>query len=216
MTTIGKRIKQLRELNHLTQEELGKKINTTKQTIFKYENEIITNIPTSKIQAIADLFGVTPSYLMGWEDKEPAKADISDLFQYDNIFPLPKTKKVPLVGTIACGTPILADENIEAYIEVPLEYNVDFCLKCKGDSMINARIFDGDIVYIKKQEDVDNGEVAAVLIGEEATLKKVFKSKDKLTLRAENPLWPDMIYQNEELDEIRILGKALLFLSKVR
>ena len=82
--------------------------------------------------------------------------------------------------------------------------------------MINARIFDGDIVYIKKQEDVDNGEIAAVLIGEEATLKKVFKSKDKLTLRAENPLWPDMIYQNEELDEIRILGKALLFLSKVR
>ena len=213
---IGKKIKTLREARNMTLEQVGNIVGVGKSTVRKWETGEIANMRRDKIAKLAEALGVEPSFLMGWEDKEPAKADISDLFQYDNIFPLPKTKKVPLVGTIACGTPILADENIEAYIEVPLEYNVDFCLKCKGDSMINARIFDGDIVYIKKQEDVDNGEVAAVLIGEEATLKKVFKSKDKLTLRAENPLWPDMIYQNEELDEIRILGKALLFLSKVR
>ena len=134
----------------------------------------------------------------------------------DNIIPLPKMKKIPLLGTIACGEPILATENIEALINADENLNADFALRCKGDSMINARIFDGDIVYIREQPDVEDGEIAAVLIGEEATLKRVYKYPTKVVLRPENPLYDDMIYSKEEMNEVRILGKAVAFLSAVR
>ena len=137
-------------------------------------------------------------------------------YEIKNIIPLPKTKKVPLVGTIACGTPITAVENIEDYIDMSEDVRADFALRCKGDSMINARIFDGDIVYIRQQPDVENGEIAAVLIDDEATLKRVFKHKDSLELRAENPTFPPLYYEGSELETIRILGKAVAFLSEVR
>ncbi len=136
--------------------------------------------------------------------------------EFDNIIPIPSTKKVPLLGTIACGEPILANENIEMYIRVDESIPADFALKCKGDSMINARIFDGDIVYIRQQPDVDDGDIAAVLIGDEATLKKVRKFPNKLVLCACNPMYDDFEYKNEQLDKIRILGKAVAFLSLVR
>ena len=102
------------------------------------------------------------------------------VFSYPDILPLPPTKKLPLLGTIACGEPILAEENIEEYIDVDEEVKADFVLRCKGQSMIEARIFDGDLVYIHQQADVENGEIAAVLIDNEATLKKVYKYVMKL------------------------------------
>ena len=134
----------------------------------------------------------------------------------ENLIPLPKTKKVPLVGTIACGTPITAVENIEDYIDMSEDVHADFALRCKGDSMINARIFDGDIVYIRQQPDVENGEIAAVYIDGEATLKRVFKHRDSLELRAENPTFNTLYYEGSELENIRILGKAIAFLSGVK
>ena len=134
----------------------------------------------------------------------------------DNILPLPKTKSIPLVGSIACGTPIFAVENIEDYVKVDEKIPADFALRCKGDSMINSRIYDGDIVYIRQQSDVDDGEIAAVLIGEEATLKKVYKYSNKVVLRASNPMYDDMVYTDEELENIIILGKAVAFFSLVR
>lgn len=137
-------------------------------------------------------------------------------FLHDNIIPLPKTKSIPLVGSIACGTPILAVENIEDYVKVDEKIPADFALRCKGDSMINSRIYDGDIVYIRQQPDVDDGEIAAVLIGEEATLKKVYKYPNKVVLRASNPIYDDMVYTDEELEDIVILGKAVAFFSLVR
>ncbi len=141
--------------------------------------------------------------------------DVDDSFA-DNIIPLPKTKKIPLLGTIACGEPILATENIDKYIEMPESVGGTFALTCKGDSMINARIFDGDIVYIREQPDVENGEIAAVLIDEEATLKRVYKYPSKVVLRPENPMYDDITYANEEMNQIRILGKAVTFMSAVR
>lgn len=149
-------------------------------------------------------------YLNGIRD------DCEDLSVPDNILPLPKMKKVPLIGTIACGEPVLAVENIDSYINMAEDINADFALKCKGDSMINARIFDGDYVYIRQQPDVENGEIAAVLIGEEATLKKIHKYPNKVVLSPCNPMYDDLVYQNEQLNEIRILGKAVAFLSAVR
>lgn len=142
--------------------------------------------------------------------------DDLELYQLNNIIPIPSTKKVPLLGTIACGEPILANENIEMYIKVDESIPADFALKCKGDSMINARIFDGDIVYIRQQPDVEDGEIAAVLIGDEATLKKVHKYPNKIVLSACNPMYDDYVYTNEQLNEIRILGKAVAFFSVIR
>lgn len=144
------------------------------------------------------------------------KSNNLSVLSISNIIPLPKTKKLPLLGTIACGEPILADENIEEYIETPDNIRATFCLRCKGDSMINARIYDGDIVYIREQPDVENGEIGAVIINDEATLKRIYKYKNKIVLQPENTAYEPLVYVNEELDTIRILGKAVAFTSTVR
>jgi repressor LexA len=138
-----------------------------------------------------------------------------EILTIKNIYPIEK-KKFPLLGEVACGEPALALENFEGYIEGGTDIPADFCLKAKGDSMINARIHEGDVVFIREQPDVEDGEIAAVLIEDEATLKRVYKTKDMITLVAENPEYKPMIYRNEDLDGIRILGKAVAFQSDVK
>ena len=135
----------------------------------------------------------------------------------DNLFRI-ETKQFPLLGNIACGEPIFAEQNFEAYVEAGANVHADFCLRAKGDSMIGARIQDGDIVFIKKQEMVDDGEIAAVLIEDEATLKRVYYDQESgvLQLFAENPKYKTMRFTGEELDHIRILGKAVAFQSDVK
>ena len=206
--SIGKRIKEIRISKNITQDELALKIGTTKQTIYKYENEIVTNIPSQKIELISNALNTTPDYLMGWSDKST-----DDLYSIPGINPIPKTYKRPRLGTIACGEPILAEENIETYDDIPDNIKCDFTLVCKGDSMINDRINDGDIVYIKQQSQVDNGEIAAVLIDNEATLKRVYIYEDKVVLQPENTKYPPFVYTKEEMNNIRILGKAVGFTS---
>ena len=122
-----------------------------------------------------------------------------------------------MLGDIACGEPIYANEDRESYVLAGTDIDADFCLKAKGDSMIGARIYDGDIVFIKKQNIVDNGEIAAVVIDDEATLKRVYYERDKnrLTLQAENPKYRPLTYEGEELDHIHILGKAIAFQSDI-
>lgn len=133
-----------------------------------------------------------------------------------NILPLPKMKKIPLLGTIACGEPILAEENIEGFLAMPENVGADFCLRCKGDSMINARIFDGDIVYIRQQPRVEDGEIAAVMVGDdEATLKRVRLFTDHIVLEPENPQYRAKSFWDEDMDNVRILGKAVAFVSTV-
>ena len=129
--------------------------------------------------------------------------------------------RVPVLGTIACGKPILAQENHEDMVGVPDDIHADFCLRCQGDSMINARIYDGDIVFIRQQPSVENGEIAAVLIDDtadvaETTLKRVYIYDSKVMLVAENPQYPPMSFEKEEMNSVRILGKAVAFLSGVR
>lgn len=132
-----------------------------------------------------------------------------------NCLPVPRTVKKPRLGAIACGKPILAVENISEYDEVPADIHCDFTLLCKGDSMIDARILDGDVVYIRQQPVVENGEIAAVRIGDEATLKKVYYNGRRIILRACNPLYADMEYEGEELNDVEILGKAVAFSSMI-
>lgn len=212
--TIGERIKLHREKANLTQDELAKQLNTTKQTVYKYENNVVTNIPSDKIEKMAELFGVNPGYLMGWEG-DHFSGEKTDMI-FDNIFPV-SIKKFPLLGEIACGEPIFVNEDRESYVLSGTDINADFCLKAKGDSMIGARIFDGDVVFIKKTEIVENGEIAAIVIDDEVLLKRFYYFPDEslLTLQSENPKYPPKNYTNEQLDHIRVLGKAVAFQSDI-
>lgn len=162
-----------------------------------------------KIEKLANYFGIKKADLI--EDDYSAES-LYDRF--DNIMPI-KTQRVPLLGKIACGEPIYADEDRESYIEVGTDIKADFCLRARGDSMIGARIQDGDIVFIRNQPMVDNGEIAAVIIEDEATLKRVFfyREESKLILNPENSKYPPLVYIGEQLKNIRILGKAIAFQS---
>lgn len=121
-----------------------------------------------------------------------------------------------IIGTIACGTPILAEQNIECDVDIPEHIHADFALRCKGDSMINARIYDGDIVYIRSQPEVENGEIAAVEIDGEGTLKCVYIFPDQVVLQAENPRYEPRIYKGAQLADLRILGKAVGFTAQIQ
>ena len=216
MSTIGNRIRNRREELGLSQDELGKRLGyKSRSSINKIELDQ-RNLTQSKIKAIADALETTPSYIMGWDEPDQ-KFDEEKLKFFDNLFPI-TVKKFPLLGNIACGKPIFADEHFEAYVEAGTNIHADFCLKAKGDSMIGARIYDGDIVFIRKQEMVNNGEIAAVIIDDEATLKRVnyYPEKNLLILKAENSNYEDLVYTGEQLDHIIILGKAVAFQSDVR
>ena len=155
---------------------------------------------------------VSETWLMGY-DVSPARSD--GLALPANIIPMPEMRKIPLVGSIACGAPILAEEHIEGHVDIPSNIHADFALTCKGDSMINARIFDGDVVYIRQQDTVENGEIAAVLIDSEATLKRVRLHDDRIILEPANPLYDPLVFRGEEMNDVRILGKAVAFTSIV-
>lgn len=205
--SFGAKLKEYRTIHGISQEDLAKKLNTTKQVISRYENE--QRSPKLSIAVeYSEKLGIPLDILV--DDKK--RLDISSI---PGINPLPKMVKKPRLGTIACGEPILAVENIEDYDDVPDDIKCDFTLICKGDSMINARINDGDIVYIRKQEQVDNGEIAAVLIDNEATLKRVYVYSNKVVLQPENPKYEPFVYVGEEMNEIRIIGKAVGFTSKL-
>lgn len=216
MSTIGSRIRNRREELGLSQDELGKRLGyKSRSSINKIELDQ-RNLTQSKIKAIAEALETTPAYIMGWDEPDQ-KLDNENLKFFDNLFPI-ETKKFPLIGNIACGKPILADEQFEAYIEAGANIKADFCLRAKGDSMIGARIYDGDIVFIRKQEMVDDGEIAAVLIDDEATLKRVYYDQESnvIQLFAENPQYKTMRFAGEELDHIRILGKAVALQTDIK
>ena len=173
-------------------------------------------------QNLADQLGFSKSSVNMYErgEREPgleSMETIADYFNVDNIIPI-STKRFPLLGDIACGKPIMANEEKELYVEAGANISADFCLRAKGDSMIGARIYDGDIVFIRKQEMVNNGEIAAVIIDDEATLKRVnyYPEKDLLILKAENSQYEDLVYTGEQLNHIIILGKAVAFQSDIR
>lgn len=211
---ISTRIRTLRAKHGLTLEQIAQQVGVGRSTVRKWETGLIANMRRDKIAKLAAALHTTPGYLMGWDDDE--SISIADSSIPDNIIPLPTLNKIPLIGTIACGAPILAQEHIEDYVDMPNHIHADFALTCKGDSMINARIFDGDVVYIRQQDTVDNGEIAAVLIDNEATLKRVRLFDDHISLEPENPQYRPLVFWGEEMNAIRILGKAVAFTSTVR
>lgn len=197
---IGKRIKKRREELEMSQEELAHRAGYKHKTSITKIETGTQGLRQSKIKAIADALLTTPDYIMGWNGYGKA-VDV---------------QRVPLIGSIACGEPILSEEQFECYVEVGARIRCDFCLRAHGDSMINARIHDGDIVFIRQQDEVENGEIAAVLIDNEATLKRVFDYPDKIVLQAENPRYAPLVYVGEEKNNVRILGKAVVFQSDIK
>ena len=201
--TKGERIKRLREHRGINQTALADRIDTSKQTLYKYENDIITNIPSDKIEALAEALGTTPAYIMGWDDTT-----------FTNIHPV-KTRSFPVLGAAACGEAIYMSEEKGLYVDASSDIHADFVLIAHGVSMINARIHDGDVVFVRKQEEVENGEIAVVAIDDEATLKRFYKYADTIVLRAENPTFKDMVFTPDDHKEIRILGKAVAFQGNI-
>ena len=199
---IGSYIKKLRTERGYSQEELGALLGVQRAAVQKWECGTVKNLKRETIKKLSEIFNVPPSSFID-----------DDYTSYDNIITFPKMNRIPLVGTIACGTPVLASENLDGEVTVPEDINADFALRCKGDSMVDARINNGDIVYIRQQPTVENGEIAAVLIDEEATLKRVYNSNDTRTLVACNPKYQPFVYTGEQLNQIRILGKAVGFTS---
>ena len=203
---LANKLKSLRKAKRMTQDELAVALGTSKQTIHRYENGIITNIPPEKVEKLALALGTTPSELMGWE------AGVIP----EGAMPI-STKKLPILGEIACGNPIFANEEHESFVAADGGLNADFCLVAHGDSMIGARIYDGDIIFIRSQAAVNNGEIAAVIIDDEATLKRVYyyPDEEKLILSPENPRYAPLVYIGEELANIKIIGKAVAFQSTI-
>lgn len=196
LKVFASRLKELVNDNNLTVRSLAEDVFLSPGTISKYLN---ANLEPRRqtIEVLAKYFKVNPAWLMGLDTEKYLTENEESIV------------KVPILGTIAAGTPIFAYENILGYENIDEKEGIDFCLKVKGTSMIGARIFDGDVVFIHKQSDVDDGEIAAVIIdGQEATLKRVFRKNGQLILHAENPTFPDMVFSAKDKKDIKILGKA--------
>ena len=209
MSDIGKIIEKRRKELNLTLEQVGNFVGVGKSTVKKWESGSIENMKRDKIALLSKILQIAPTILINGEGID-TEIDYNSI---PGIMPLPKTVKRPRLGAIACGEPILAEENFDGYDDVPDGIPCDFTLICEGDSMINARIHDGDIVYIKQQPTVENGQIAAIMIDGETTLKRVYIDGDRLTTIPENPAYKPHTYIGEELNNIRIIGLATGFTS---
>ena len=204
-------------LRNKTQAELCEITGIPKSAMSQYVSGKFVPKQT-RIYLLAKALNVNEAWLMGYDVPMERTSNTSENLteKYPQLQPLPKMRKIPLLGAVACGKPIYREE--DEWISLPNDISADFCLRCVGDSMINARINDGDIVFIKACPEVDNGQIAAVSIDNEVTLKRVYyyPEKNKLVLNPENPAYEPFVYTNEELNDIRILGKAVVFLSRVK
>lgn len=191
---LNSRIKERRTALGMTLLDVANALNVKEATVQRYESGEIKNLKHATVLELAKIFKCSPAYLMGWDNDTSTSTGTAG--------------KLPLLGKIAAGQPILAAEECEFFSPID-DTRADFCLRVKGDSMIGAGIKDGDIVFIRKQDCVDDGEIAAVLVEDEATLKRVYLTDDTVTLISENPKYKPMIYTKRQCKNIRILGKAV-------
>lgn len=202
--SFGDRIKTLRLQRELTLEEVGKSVGVGKSTVRKWESGEIANMRRDKIALLAKALGVTPGFLMGWEEQDPPGPSLPS-----NIRTVEKAK-VPLIGSIAAGIPIFAEEDYENYIEADSDLRCDFALIVEGDSM-EPTIHNGDVVFIRKQDDVDDGQIAAVIIDDSATLKHVYHIPGGIQLISENTKYPPQYYTIENSDYVAVLGRVVAY-----
>ena len=199
---LGEKIRLLRHQRGMTLEDVGDACGVGKSTVRKWESGQIANMRRDKIALVAKALGVTPAYLMGWDDS-PALPTMPA-----NIVPV-KRHTVPLLGEIAAGQPIYADEEHDMCVAVDDDIRCDFALRVRGDSMIDAGIYDGDVVLVRQQDDVDDGQIAVVLIDDEATLKYLYHQPSGVQLVPANRRYSPWSYTGEAAAQVRILGLAV-------
>ncbi|GGJ76250.1 repressor LexA [Anoxybacillus voinovskiensis] len=192
---VGEKIKEFRLKRGMSQEELADLLGTTKQTVSRYE--------IGERKANQDvLFKLSEIFKVSIDDFFPSKKE-------NEVKSIVFTK-LPVVGAVSCGNGVLAYQEIEGYEEVPTSWlngGEYFFVRAKGDSMINARIMDGDLLLIRRQEDVESGEIAAVLIDDEIVLKRVYKTNGTIILQSENPKYQPIVVQKSDMKNVRIIGK---------
>lgn len=207
---VGMRIEQRRKDLGITLDDIAQEIGVAKSTVQRYEKGTLGKVKLPVVEAIARVLDVNPAWLCCKSDEMNPVRHVHPL--PSNIVPLQPMDKVPLVGQIACGEPILAEQNIEEYVDLPKHINADFALMCKGDSMIQAGIQEGDVVYIRKQATVENGQIAAVMVGdEEATLKRFYFDGHMIQLVAENRKYPPKVFTGEDINQVRVIGLAVAY-----
>ena len=193
-------LKELRAERSITQQRLADELGVTKGAVAMWETG--KRMPESgMLVVIAQFFGVSVDLLLGATVDERLPQGARRVTQ----------KRLPLLGSVACGEPRFADGEVEAYLPADEELCADFCLRASGDSMINARIFDGDILFVRSQEIVEDGEIAVVLIEDETTVKRFYYDRENnvITLVPENPTYRPMRYFGAQLDRVRVLGKVV-------
>ena len=206
------RMKQVMNEKGITQAELSKRTGIRASSISDYLNNRYEP-KQDKIYLIAEALSVNPGWLSGRDDSSTILK--TDPFALKNIVPIERCM-VPIIGQIAAGKPILADEHIEAFLPCDTGVHADFGLVVSGDSMIGADIHDGDVVFIRSQPVVDDGQIAAVRIDDDATLKRFYKNPDGCTLVSMNPQYPPMIFNSDNCDSIQIIGLAVAKYSVIK
>lgn len=180
------------------------KLGIARSTVTKWKKG--GNPTDGNLQRIASFFGVSMEWLR--DGLEPKKDELTKPTIPPGFLPMPEMAQVPLVGRIACGTPITAEQNVEQIVSIPAAWRATFTLMCKGNSMA-PRIQDGDLVAVRSQPEVENGEIAAVRIGEEAPLKHVYVYPNYIELRPENPEYESIIKIGPDMADVVIEGKAV-------
>ena len=211
MTDIGNIIKKLRLENNMTLEQLGDRVGVGKSTVRKWENGIIANMRRDNIAKIAEVFNVSPAYLMGWDNNvAPISAGIN------------KKKSgisIPVLGRVAAGIPIEAITDIidtEEITEEMASTGEFFGLKIHGDSM-EPKISNGDVVIVRQQNDAESGDIViATVNGDEATCKRLRKYRDGIELVSNNPAYAPMFFSNEDIitKPVKILGRVMELRAK--
>ncbi len=206
MTDFKSRLTQVMAEKNMRAAELSRRTGISKPRLSQYLSGVY--IPKADaICAMAQALGINEGYLLGTSDSTLPDRSASAKF-----------KALPVVGEIACGAPVFANEEDDGMVITDIDTDADFCLIAKGDSMKDARICNGDTVFIKKTDVVANGEIAAVVINDEATLKRVYyyPESEKLMLIPENNNYEPLVYEGEELEKIHIIGRAIAFKSDIK
>lgn len=205
MSDISKRILSIIMEKDISYGELSEKTGIPKSALQRYATGQTEKIPIDRLQIIASALGSTPEYLMGWETVNSAFSE--------NFLPIPRMKQWKVIGGAACGSPIHREIDDETVL-APADIDADRVFRCVGDSMIGAHIFDGDLVFVKTGEYVEDGRIGVVRIGDEYSLKRIYRGEEYLELRSENPAYPPIIIRGDQ-ENAEIVGKAVQFLSRV-
>ena len=205
MSHISEKMLRILSEKEISYGELAEKTGIPKSALQRYATGQTEKIPIDRLQIIASAIGTTPEYLMGWNTERKINDEVP-------LLPLPRMKRWEVIGGAACGSPI--HREMEQTVLAPADIDADRVFRCIGDSMIGAHIFDGDLVFVKTGEQVEDGRIGVVRVGDEYSLKRIYHGPDYLELRSENPAYPPIIIRGDQ-ENAEIIGRAVQFLSRV-